>query len=119
MKAKDLDFYEYDPHEDSGLVPDSEESCMRIIRALAHTICEGQIPGEATLRFGLLFSVVAKLAIECGKAVRLAKKEAPRSEHERIEAMATYSMSMFVAAAATWADAVEQKANQVATFGDD
>jgi hypothetical protein len=119
MKVKDLDFYEFDPDEDNGLVPDSKESCMRIIRATAHAMSEGQIPGDCEMRFGLLFAVIAKLAIECGRAVHAAKKEAPREGHEKIEVLANHSMAMFVAAAVSWAEAVDQNANQVAAFGDD
>lgn len=119
MKVNDLDFCAFDPEEDTALVPDSKESCMRIIRATAHAMSEGQIPGETGMRFGLLFSVIAKLAIECGKAVRAAKKEAPASAHEKIEVLANHSMAMFVAAAVSWAEAVEQDSNAVATFGDD
>lgn len=118
MKVNDLDFCEFDP-DDKELAPDSPDSCLRIIRALAHSLSNGQIPGDFGLRLGLLFAVVAKLAIACGKAVRAAKEEVPPSEHEGIELIASHSMCMFVSAAAMWAEVAEQDSNSVAAFGDD
>jgi hypothetical protein len=118
MKVEDLDFYAFDPHEDKSLMPDGPEACLRIVRATAHDMCEGQIPGEPRLRLGLLFSVMAKLAIECERAVMAAKKEAPRSAHEMIDNKANHCMASLVAAAAMWAEVAEEDSNALADFGD-
>lgn len=113
MIVDELDFNDWDQETDHQLVPDSEEACLRILRATAHVMCEGQIPGDSHLRLGLLFSAVAKLAIECSKAVRAAKKEAP-GEGAHIEMMANVTMCRFVAAAARWAAVADQNANTMA-----
>lgn len=113
MIVDDLDFNDWDQEQDHHLVPDCEEACLRIIRAASHVMAEGQVPGDSQMRLGLLFSVVAKLAIECGKAVREAKKQEPGAR-EHIEMMANVTMARFVAAAARWAAVVEQNSNTMA-----
>ena len=113
MIVEDLDFHDWDQEQDHHLMPDCEESCLRIIRATAHVMCEGQVPGDSLMRLGLLFSVVAKLAIECGQAVRAEKKREPGAR-EHIEMMANITMSRFIAAAARWAAVVEQNSNTMA-----
>lgn len=119
MIACDLNFYDCDPHEDSELVPDSEESSMKIVRLRAHAMCDGQIPGEPSLRLGLLFSAVAKLALECDKAVRDARQEVPSQQHHMIDEKANIAMAMIVAAATQWAEVVGENSNAIASFGDD
>lgn len=119
MKVEDLDFYECDPDDEVGFLPTSKEACLKIVRHCAHQMCSGAVPGEIGLRLGLLFSVVAKLAITCEEAVSEAKSQAPKGQHRVIEEKANHTMAMIVAAATMWAEAADQGCNVVSSFGDD
>ena len=119
MKVDDLDFYDCDADDDVGFLPTSKEACLRIVRHAAHKMCSGAIPGEIGLRLGLLFSVVAKLAITCEEAVSEAKSQSHKRDHRAIEDKANHTMAMIVAAATMWAEAAAQGCNVVSSFGDD
>lgn len=116
MHSRGLDFYDCDPEADRHLKPDCPESCMKMIRAMAHSMCDGKIPGGVPLRLGLLFSAMAKIALSVDCARREARDETEESRHEEIDAMAGMTMAAFVAACVAWAEHVEDGANLLSTF---